>query len=321
MSLLKKFKKTNLIVAFLILLTGMSIGGYLVLKSEFGQADFLTEMAQDIGDQNIANDSDYDGLKDWEEDLYGTDPYNSDTDDDGYLDGEEVASGYDPLKKAPNDKIVKNQKDRPESGNLTQMLNYVLSDQLKTGQIPFIENSDINYLSQNVEEAIDEKVLEALEKSSASFMSEFIPPFQKENYNFEIASENNLAAIQEYAGESSKRIGQLDSCRDAIPGGYLGYIESIEEAIGNNNYTQTDCLANTYLKAYQEELNIPVPLDWLDFHKKSLSINWTLYKFYQHLPEYNQDPFKGILIMEKFEQANKDFADLMQAMENDLKNR
>jgi len=41
-------------------------------------------------------DSDDDGLKDWEETLWGTDPRNPDTDGDGTSDGEEVALKRDP---------------------------------------------------------------------------------------------------------------------------------------------------------------------------------------------------------------------------------
>jgi len=57
-------------------------------------------------------DSDHDGLPDWEEALYGTDPHNPDTDGDGTPDGEEIKEGRDPLKantapkgQEPNDKI------------------------------------------------------------------------------------------------------------------------------------------------------------------------------------------------------------------------
>lgn len=310
-----------------VLLIGISIGGYLVLQSRFSKANSLEQLALDLNKQEIINDHDYDGLADWEEELYGTDPNNPDTDGDGYLDGEEVASGYNPAKKAPNDKLENSKTgnedlNRPDPGNLTQMLNYTLSNQLKTGQIPLIANiQDINSLGQNLENIIDEKVLEALEKSSISFLAEFIPPFQKEHHNFEIALGNDLAAIRNYAGQVSKKTGQLDSCREAIPGGYLGYIESIQAAIETGNYAQMDCLANTYLMTYQEELKVAVPLDWLDIHKKSLLINWTLHKFYKHLPEYNQDPLKGIIIMEKFEEANKNFADLIKEMKADLDSR
>lgn len=51
-------------------------------------------------------DSDSDGLKDWEEKLWGTDPNSSDTDGDGALDGEELKQSRDPLKKGPEDKLV-----------------------------------------------------------------------------------------------------------------------------------------------------------------------------------------------------------------------
>ena len=51
----------------------------------------------------LAKDSDSDGLKDWEEELWKTDPKNSDTDSDKTTDGEEIRLGRDPLKPAPDD--------------------------------------------------------------------------------------------------------------------------------------------------------------------------------------------------------------------------
>jgi hypothetical protein len=48
-------------------------------------------------------DSDGDGLKDWEEALWKSDPKNPDTDGDGTPDGEEVAMDRDPAAAGPND--------------------------------------------------------------------------------------------------------------------------------------------------------------------------------------------------------------------------
>jgi len=50
-------------------------------------------------------DSDGDGLKDWEELLWKTDPNKADTDDDGTNDNEEITLNRNPLKAGPNDKI------------------------------------------------------------------------------------------------------------------------------------------------------------------------------------------------------------------------
>jgi len=48
-------------------------------------------------------DTDGDGLRDWEEDLWGTDPENVDSDGDGTHDGAEVDVGRNPSIPAPND--------------------------------------------------------------------------------------------------------------------------------------------------------------------------------------------------------------------------
>jgi hypothetical protein len=48
-------------------------------------------------------DTDRDGLKNWEEVLWKTNPNVADTDSDGTGDGEEIAFGRDPLVSGPND--------------------------------------------------------------------------------------------------------------------------------------------------------------------------------------------------------------------------
>ncbi len=48
-------------------------------------------------------DGDGDGLKDWEEILWQTDPNNKDTDGDGVNDNEEIQKNRAPRKKGPND--------------------------------------------------------------------------------------------------------------------------------------------------------------------------------------------------------------------------
>ena len=48
------------------------------------------------GVDQISEDSDGDGLEDWQEDLYGTSKKLADSDGDGMTDGEEVAKGFNP---------------------------------------------------------------------------------------------------------------------------------------------------------------------------------------------------------------------------------
>ncbi|MBX4198074.1 hypothetical protein KW782_01940 [Candidatus Parcubacteria bacterium] len=50
-------------------------------------------------------DADGDGLKDWEESLWGTSPNNKDTDGDGTSDNTEINQNRNPAVKGPNDKL------------------------------------------------------------------------------------------------------------------------------------------------------------------------------------------------------------------------
>ena len=130
-----------------------------------------------VADSNVSSstinslniDSDNDGLPDWKENLYGTDPHNSDTDGDGTPDGQEVAENRDPLKantapkgQEPNDKIdptiiADNQKifDDYEKLNATEKLardlvSNVIASQPVSGSMD--QNSSDSILNQALSE-------------------------------------------------------------------------------------------------------------------------------------------------------------------------
>lgn len=62
--------------------------------------------AQRIVASVVAEDSDGDGLKDWEEIIQKTDPKNPDTDGDGTNDGDEVDTNRNPLVPGPHDEVA-----------------------------------------------------------------------------------------------------------------------------------------------------------------------------------------------------------------------
>jgi hypothetical protein len=87
------------------------------------QLDIAATSSADITTSKI--DTDNDGLPDWEEALYGTDPRNPDTDSDGTPDGKEVELGRNPLVKGPKDALAS--KDNP-SATSTAPENLTLTD-------------------------------------------------------------------------------------------------------------------------------------------------------------------------------------------------
>lgn len=89
--------------ALSVFLIAIVTTGYFVFFNKDEQSKTLAQL------QAEGIDSDNDGLKDWEEALWQTDPNNPDTDGDGTPDGAEVSANRDPLRPGPNDQVGREQ--------------------------------------------------------------------------------------------------------------------------------------------------------------------------------------------------------------------
>ena len=86
----------------------IGVAAYFVIGKTQKETYVAPETTNSVQSAVLAKDSDNDGLKDWEEQLWKTDPYNSDTDGDGTPDGLEIKQGRNPLVAGPNDKLDTN---------------------------------------------------------------------------------------------------------------------------------------------------------------------------------------------------------------------
>jgi len=105
------WKKFRIVFAILLLVVAIGFLASRSSRSQYGAigilpANNLNVKIQAEAIKNIVEkDSDSDGLKDWEEALWESDPRKSDTDGDGTPDGEEVALERNPSVAGPNDKL------------------------------------------------------------------------------------------------------------------------------------------------------------------------------------------------------------------------
>lgn len=97
-------KLAGAIVILLILICGSFL--LVQLKKRGGAENNIISLGGGAG-QYPAQDADGDGLRDWEEALWGTDAKNSDTDGDGAQDGEEIRNDRNPLIAGPDDILVR----------------------------------------------------------------------------------------------------------------------------------------------------------------------------------------------------------------------
>ena len=94
---------------------GVALISFALWKTFFTHVSPLDEEITAVNSKNILEsevylkDSDNDGVYDWEEALFGTDPHNPDTDGDGISDSEEIAvtrKSYEENLEAGADVIV-----------------------------------------------------------------------------------------------------------------------------------------------------------------------------------------------------------------------
>lgn len=301
-------RKLSLLVAILILLTGVFLGGYLVLKSGRVSADQLDNIlkgsAVDLKNcepnaSDAAKDSDSDGLKDWQEiQLYLSDACQTDSDGDGYLDGEEIASGYNPVIKAPGDELpgtaIKGPRPLPE--NLTKALSSMLSQQITAGRIEsFTQNGQL--LSATELEkypALQQSVKQILLASGQLFTPETIDESQ-----IKTSTDNSSTAVQQFAGQVKKAIypeGQP-------PQSPVHEIDIFLAALETADFSALDVSLAQYQTAYQRLLRLTVPDKLLTLHLEQLNIFSTLIKIYENIKMADEDPFRASLTIQKYQET------------------
>ena len=101
-------RKARVVLAVLVL---AGILGIISIFSRFPQRSVRTKDRPELKTreeqlQKLKQDSDNDGLRDWEEAIFKTDPQKADTDGDGTIDGEEIALNRDPLLKGPDSTLA-----------------------------------------------------------------------------------------------------------------------------------------------------------------------------------------------------------------------
>ena len=323
----KKLKKFNLFVGFLVLTAVILWAGYFVVNKQNNTASISRQVAQIIEKNtkpisdcqpnfnNQNQDSDNDGLKDWEELTWKTDPCIPDTDKDGYLDGEEVSAGYNPLLASPGDKLPEQKvAERSLPKNLTQELAKSLAQKTVEGQIaPMEDENDFSSLDVNypvISAAIQEIVSDSL--------NEFILP-EITDEEIVVSDNNSSEAVNVYAQNMARMIRQkADEIQVVGSEKYESETQLFYEAINSGDYTEIEKYVRFYNELYQELKRIPTPNSFKDLHKEQLGIFWIMGNIYKAIGQTSEDPIKANLALEQYQLINKFNDQHLQRLANQL---
>jgi len=244
--------------------------------------------------QTLKNDSDGDGLKDWEEILWKTDPHNSDTDGDGTGDNSEVLAGRNPLIAGPNDFLSKdivlpedNQNNYAENKPLTQT--DLLSRELFAGYVALKQNNQLGTEKEN-------QFVENLINKNLNSLEEVTSPIYTLN-NLKIISSDSTNSLHTYL-TTVKSIFQ-----ENINMEYELII--VKNSLETKNQKELEKL-DTNIKKHQEVqlqlLQTEVPHNLAIFHLEMIKIFSNLFNDIEKMKTILFDPLSGIIGVEMYSQ-------------------
>ncbi len=314
-------KKLKIPPAIIILGVILIIGGVIFVWKYAKKENFP---AQDWSASG-GKDSDNDGLRDWEEELYKTDPNNPDTDGDGYLDGEEVDSGHNPLVKAPGDKLAFYPLPLGERYNITQK---VLSDETIDVVLDSYFAQKGEYINDHPEINSPETFSAFTKQSTIETMSRWALsdayPILLEKaqqtieeipgiFNLEIADEN-IKISQDNSPEAIKLyFSQLYSFYNSN----IFFLQeqgsmALELALKNQDFSHLDKL----IKANDEKIelmkNINVPSSWKENHKKRLRYTIIIRNVFVSFRDFQNDPLKSYIALQELEKVIENWNNLVE---------
>ncbi len=216
-------------------------------------------------------DKDTDGLKDWEEALFKSDPNNKDTDRDGTDDGEEVKLGRNPIIPGPNDKISKLE---TLSGKYTEDSYENLTATDKVSRQLFAEYFQAKQSGGKVSSETQARIIE-----SAISDSDLIKKGR-------FYTEGELKIVNESGEPSLRKYGNdVGAILKKYPGNKESELTILNRAIkedDENELSKLDVSASAYQNAIKNMLLLSVP-------KKAVSVHLSVINELSAIEKINRD--------------------------------
>ncbi len=237
-------------------------------------------------------DTDGDGIKDWEESVWGTDPKNADTDGDGTTDGAEISMSRDPRIAGPNDSMTTSVSFASSTlDGSTTTLKTTLSDKLSQELFTqYMSNQQNGEVSDVGREQIVSNVLGKIDVPSTEpiYSITSIHTFTPKN-NDELKQYGN-----EIIEVTKKELAKFAS-RD-----------------------QSKLLSNTEIIVYKnvaEKLSlISVPKVFATTHVEILNTYNAQYESLKNIASYQEDPLKGLLGIKTYQALEAHQLDLFKSI-------
>ncbi len=268
-----------------------SIKSKLTLLPLFQNDTGITEEESVSGaEEFLQNDADQDGLKYWEETLWGTDSNNPDTDGDGTKDGEEAREGRVPTLAGPNDNLKMADLPNPTGGTSTKSsLTDTIARNLYANYAVLGESGGLTPENQA-------KLVETLSLSADRILEP------------KIYSETDINIERNEAPTSIKKYGNdiVYTIKTILPD------RSLNEAVFLNNYLnkgdpeelqKVASSAKNYAKATNALLLLSVPESAVPLHLSLVNAIGSFGRAIEGMSLVDEDPLVSLISLKNYQEG------------------
>lgn len=255
--------------------------------------------------EKLNEDSDGDGLREWEEAVYKTDPNKPDTDGDGLSDGDEIKQNRNPLVKGPKDRVAPPEKEEVsplsfkfEKGNLTQEFTQKLMGD--PNFMTALRNKGVGISESAISTYIDQLPADAINASAKPL----------DPSKLLISNDQGTPAVQKYFEQFA--IIYLKN-GDAFTRG--DDLTIMLNALQNNNtaeFSKLGAMATAFEKIIMEANALSIPRNVVWFHQKEIVFLIKSKNELTVLKNVNTDPLAALMGLNTRLQTKQAIANLHQ---------
>ena len=305
--------KKFIIVILSIVVIIVGVYGFQIWQKNIRAEKQKQELAkiEEYAKSNINTDTDNDGLMDWEESKFGTDPRNPDTDKDGTLDGIEVAEGRNPLVPGPNDYInyvsVKTATTTPVISSET---NLTETEKMMRTLLTVAQKDDQN----------DPNFPDTVAKNIVNDLSQKVQAVPK-NYTVKNISTvmETVSSLKQYGNELGGIFKKYDS--QGLEQNKLLYAITLSLKTGDNtSFKDVPSLEKGRQNEIAAILKIKVPEEIASFHIDILNEMSGMILSMENITTTLGDPTRGLIGMQQYKNESTSFNTSLDAIKNHLSN-
>jgi len=270
--------------------------------------------------ENLNRDSDGDGLKDWEEAIFHTDPHNPDTDGDGTPDGEEVRLGRDPLKPNtskdpahPNDLMASSTPLAAisQNGSINPALN--MTEQFSRSLLPDIVGPVLSGQHPQSEELIQKMSDLNFIKSPEQI---WIGARQYFPADIILSQKDNLAAIVTMFTAMSQATIKHASPAQTTQNTIINFVQNPDSESAKASFLSYQ---NNLDGMIQDIQKIQVPQDYEGFILSYLNVLSKIRYSLTLIGNFQNDPISALLAIKALPQVQDDFAKIVERSKEESK--